>query len=171
MLMSTLEILKYPDPRLREVAVPVEIFDADLHTFLDKMKEAMYAFDGIGLAATQVGIMKRIAVIDITQDCTGYTELINPTLYSSEGAALSKEGCLSIPQFRETITRHASIVVKAFDRYGKEFSFTAEELLSFCVQHEIDHLNGVLFIDHLSPIKKQFFTKWVKKQQELETTK
>lgn len=162
--MSTLEILIYPDPRLREKAEPVTAFDQELHSFLDSMKETMYAADGIGLAATQVGMMKRIAVIDTTPDGTGYRELINPEILRAEGSAQSKEGCLSIPDFRETITRKGTVTVRAFDRNGKQYEFEAEELLAYCVQHEIDHLDGILFVDRLTPLKKQIFAKWVKKQ-------
>lgn len=163
--MGSLEILKYPDPRLKETAKPVTKFDDALHKLLDQMKQTMYEADGIGLAATQVGIMQRIAVIDVSTDGTGYLELVNPEIIESSGKAPSKEGCLSIPEFRETISRKKTVRVRAQDRSGAPFEFTGEEILSFCAQHEIDHLNGILFIDHLSGLKKQLFLRWFKKQE------
>lgn len=163
-LMSSLEIITYPDPRLKQAAEKVTKFDSELHKFLDQMKQSMYEAEGIGLAATQVGVMQRIAVIDVSTDGTGYMELINPEIIESSGKVPSKEGCLSIPDFRETIQRKAKVKVRAQDRNGAFFEFEAEDILSFCSQHEIDHLNGILFVDYLSGLKKQLFLRWLKKQ-------
>ncbi len=162
--MSSLEILLYPDPRLKEVAHPVTEFNEELHKFIDRMKVSMYEAEGIGLAATQVGFMKRVAVIDTSSDGSGYMELINPEIIASSGTAPSKEGCLSIPEYRETISRRKTVTVRAYDRFGAPFEFTGEDILSFCAQHEIDHLNGKLFIDYLTGLKKELFLRWFKKQ-------
>jgi peptide deformylase len=161
--MAILPIITYPDPRLKEKAAEVTDFDSSLHSFLDDMIQTMYHADGIGLAATQVAVMKRVAVIDVSEERNSPIELINPIITARSGKVTSKEGCLSIPDFRETITRAESVSVSAVDRHGKPFSFDATELLSFCVQHEIDHLDGVLFVDHLSNLKKQLFLRWAKK--------
>ena len=162
--MALLDIITYPDPRLKEVAQPVTEFNQKLHIFLDDMLETMYHAEGVGLAATQVARMIRVAVIDVSESRNEPLELINPEIIAKKGKVDSKEGCLSIPDFRDTITRAAEVSVKAFDRHGKPIEFEASELFSFCVQHELDHLNGVLFVDHLSQLKKRFFQKWCLKQ-------
>jgi peptide deformylase len=164
--MALLDILIYPDPRLKQVAQPVTSFDATLHRFLDDLKETMYYADGVGLAATQVGTMTRVAVIDTSDERNQPIELINPRIVARQGKIDSREGCLSIPDFRETITRSARVHVHALDRFGKPFEFEAEELLAYCVQHELDHLDGILFVDHLSNLKKQIFLKWLQKQEQ-----
>lgn len=161
--MTILDIITYPDPRLKQVAEPITTFDSALHAFLDDMKDTMYHAEGVGLAATQVAVMTRVVVIDVSNERDRPLELINPEIISSHGKIPSKEGCLSIPDFRETIVRAEKIKVRAHDRFGAPFEFEAEELLSFCVQHEIDHLNGVLFVDRLSNIKKGLFLKWLNK--------
>lgn len=165
-MIGALEILLYPDPRLKIIAEPVTVFDASLHSFLENMKSTMYAARGIGLAATQVADTRRIFVMDTSEDGSGYLELINPEIIFSEGKAPSKEGCLSIPDYRETISRKAHVKVRAQDREGKYFELEATELTSFCIQHELDHLNGILFVDHLRGLKKQLFLKWAKRQME-----
>ena len=164
--MASLEILKYPDPRLKEVAAAVDQFDAKLHKFLDDMRDTMYLADGIGLASTQVGEMIRAVVIDVTREEGGCMDLINPEIIHAEGKATSEEGCLSIPGYRDTIKRSAVVRVKALDRFGKPVEFEADGLLAFCVQHEIDHLNGILFVDHLSRLKREIFRRWLKKQHD-----
>ena len=164
--MTILDIITYPDPRLKQVAAPVTTFDKPLHTFLDDMKETMYNADGVGLAATQVAVMQRVAVIDVSGEGNSPIELINPEIISKTGKVSSKEGCLSIPEFRDTIQRAEKITVRALDRFGHPFEFEGEELLSFCVQHEIDHLDGILFVDHLSILKKKLFLKWASKQNQ-----
>ena len=164
--MALLDIITYPDPRLKQVAAPVTSFDSKLHTFLDNMKETMYHAEGVGLAATQVATMMRVAVIDTSDERDQPMELINPEILFRKGKVDSKEGCLSIPDFRETIVRSAHVRVRALDRFGQPFEFEAEELLAYCVQHEIDHLDGILFVDHLSNLKKQLFQKWLIKQEQ-----
>jgi peptide deformylase len=164
--MALLDILIYPHPLLKEVALPVTVFDKALHSFLDDLKETMYYADGVGLAATQVGKMIRVAVIDTSDERNQPIELINPKIVIRQGKIDSREGCLSIPDFRETITRSSKVHVHAVDRFGKPFEFEAEELLSYCVQHEIDHLDGILFVDHLSNLKKRLFVKWLSKQEQ-----
>lgn len=163
--MASLEILKYPDPVLREVSKDVTEFDDALHSFIKDLEDTMYSANGIGLASPQVGVLKRIIVIDISRDGTDRYDLINPKILSRTGKATSEEGCLSIPDYRDTIPRASDVVVGALDRYGKEVEIHASGLLAYCLQHEIDHLNGVLFIDHLSRLKRELFKRWLKKQQ------
>lgn len=162
--MALLPIRIYPDPVLKTKALPIERFDATLHRLLDDMAETMYEAPGIGLAAPQVGVLQRVVVADISEDKEGLIELINPVIVASSGEAISEEGCLSIPDYRDSIKRNAQIEVVAFDRNGKEFKLEADDLFSFCLQHEIDHLDGILFTDRLSYLKKQLFKKWLKKQ-------
>lgn len=162
--MALREIVIYPDPRLREVAQPVTTFDANLHTLLSDMAETMYVSKGIGLAAPQVGVLQRVAVVDVSAEETHLIELINPEIVSATGETPSEEGCLSIPDYRDVISRSKSVVVKAQNRKGEPFELQASGLLAICLQHEIDHLNGVLFIDKLSRLKKEMFKKWLKKQ-------
>ncbi|NDC36898.1 MAG: peptide deformylase [Proteobacteria bacterium] len=161
--MAVREIVTFPAPILRSKTELVQHFTPELHTLLDDMQQTMYSAHGIGLAAPQVGIGLRVAVIDTSEDRSAYLELVNPQIVSKEGEVPSEEGCLSIPDYRETITRHARVTVRAQDRHGKEFEFTAGELLGICAQHEIDHLEGVLFIDHMSRLKRALFNKWLKK--------
>lgn len=168
--MGSLKIRIYPDPILRQPAQPVTQFDGELHALLDQMRDTMYEADGIGLAAPQIGISKQIAVIDTERDGASYLELINPRIELSPEKTTSEEGCLSIPGYREKISRSQTIIVHAKDRHGNEYTFTGDGLLSFCAQHEIDHLNGILFIDYLAGLKKQLFQNWLKKQGSLETS-
>lgn len=161
--MAVREIVTYPAPILRQKTALVTEFNSALHTLLDDMQQTMYVARGIGLAAPQVGVGLRVAVIDTSEDKSEYLELINPQIIAREGEISSEEGCLSIPDYRETISRFAKITVRALDRKGQEFEFTSEELLGICAQHEIDHLDGVLFIDHMSRLKRGLFNKWLKK--------
>jgi peptide deformylase len=161
--MATLQIKIYPDPILKQVAVEENSFDAKLHKLLDDMKDTMYAEDGIGLAAPQIGVSRRIAVIDVSPDRNEPLELVNPEILTQEGKTSSEEGCLSIPDFRESITRFTNITVSAQDRHGKTFEIAADGILAICMQHEIDHLDGVLFVDHLSRLKRELFRRWHKK--------
>jgi peptide deformylase len=162
--MATLELRYYPDEVLREDCNPVEGFDEQLAAFLDNMVETMYAENGIGLAAPQVGVTQRITVIDVSPDQDSPIELVNPTITHSEGSVVSEEGCLSIPEFRESVKRKERVVVEAFDRLGTAFTLEADGLLAICIQHELDHLDGVLFVDHLSRLKRELFKRWYKKQ-------
>lgn len=142
--MSLRVIVKHPDPILREVSVPVKNINANIHKLLDDMTETMYAANGVGLAAPQVGINKRVVVIDAGE---GIIELINPEILAMDGEQIGPEGCLSIPGLTGEVKRAQKCKVKALDREGNEFVMEGEGLLSRAFQHEIDHLNGVLFID------------------------
>ncbi len=163
--MTKRRVATYPDPVLREKCEKVTAFDQDLVDLVEDMKETMYKDIGIGLAAPQVSVKKRIVVIDTSEDGSKPVALINPEIIEKSGEIRSDEGCLSIPGFRDSVTRSRKILVRAQDEYGKEFEIEAEELLSCCLQHEIDHLDGILFIDHLSRIKKEMFKRWLKKQE------
>lgn len=163
--MNILEIRIFPDPLLKEVSIEVSKFDRELHDLLDKMKATMYAANGIGLASPQVGILKRVAVIDVSDERNQPLELINPEIISKEGSVTSEEGCLSIPEYRDTVKRNERIRVKASDRFGKVSELEADGLLAICIQHEIDHLDGILFIDRLSRLKRELFKRWVKKHE------
>ena len=153
--MSVLQVLHIPDERLRKVAKPVEEVNAEIRRIVDDMFETMYAEKGIGLAATQVDIHQRIIVIDVSENRDERLVLINPELLEKSGETGIEEGCLSIPGFRALVPRKEKVTVKALDRHGKEFTLDADGLLAICIQHEIDHLNGILFVDYLSPLKRQ----------------
>ena len=153
--MALLNILKYPDPRLHTVAKPVadDEFDATLLKLIEDMTETMYEADGVGLAATQVNVHKRIFVLDVSETRDDLQVFINPVITPLEGICQSQEGCLSVPGIYETVERAQKIHVQAKDQYGKVFSLEAEGLLSRCLQHETDHLNGKVFIEKLSQLK------------------
>lgn len=153
--MSVLQVLHFPDERLRKVAAPVKEVNADIQRIVDDMFETMYAEEGIGLAATQVDIHQRIIVIDVSESREERLVLINPELLEKSGETGIEEGCLSIPEQRTFVPRAERIKVRALDREGKSFELEASELLAICIQHEIDHLEGKLFIDYLSPLKRQ----------------
>lgn len=166
--MAILEILTYPDERLRKKAAPVVQVDDEVRKLADDMAETMYG-DGIGLAATQVGVMKRVIVIDVT-----YTEgkpnllvLINPALISKVGSCVSEEGCLSLPAVREEVERAEQVVVRALGRDGETLEVKADGLLATAIQHEIDHLDGILLIDHLSFLKKRMIARELKKRKQM----
>jgi peptide deformylase len=155
--MALLTILEFPDSRLRTIAQPVapaEI-DADLRRLIDDMFETMYAAPGIGLAATQVDVHKRLLVIDISEDKSAPLCLINPEILQKTGSATAEEGCLSVPEIYEPVERAEQIRVRALDRNGKTIEFEAQGLLAVCIQHEMDHLEGKLFVDYLSVLKRQ----------------
>jgi peptide deformylase len=166
--MSVLNIRIYPDPILKEPALPVEKFDAELNKLLDDMYQTMLAANGIGLAAPQIGVSKQIAVIDVSEERDQRLELINPKIIWEDGKVPSEEGCLSIPGYRDKLKRSEEIIVQAKDRNGKDIEIKADELLAICMQHEIDHLNGILFIDRLSRLKRELFKRWFKKSQAAE---
>lgn len=163
--MEPLEIVTYPNPILRSPAAEVNEFGQQLHNLLDSMARTMYLANGIGLAAPQVNVSIRAAVIDISESRSELIKLINPRVVSHSGKVSSEEGCLSIPNYRDTITRHEAVVVEAQDEHGKDLKLTAEGLLAICLQHEIDHLDGILFIDRLSRLKRELFQAWLKRQQ------
>lgn len=168
--MATLEILQYPDERLRWRAAPVERVDERLRRLVDDMLETMYAAPGIGLAATQIGIDERVAVIDTSEHRDAPLVLVNPEIVARDGSAESEEGCLSIPGVFEKVRRAERVTVRALDRDGEPFERTVDGLLAVCVQHEIDHLDGRLFIDHLSLLKRQRINKRLAKQRRRDAT-
>ncbi|MCG8316898.1 MAG: peptide deformylase [Pseudomonadales bacterium] len=153
--MALLDILEFPDPRLRTVAKPVTQVDDGIRKLVDDMLETMYDAPGIGLAATQINVHKRIIVIDVSEDKSEPMVLINPEFDVIEGEQEYDEGCLSVPGYYETVTRAEKILLKALDRDGNPYEKECERLLSVCVQHEIDHLNGKLFVDHISKLKRE----------------
>ena len=161
--MALLEILHYPDKRLRTVAAPVDEFDDSVRTLVDDMFETMYAAPGIGLAATQVDVHKRVIVMDLSAEKNEPLCLINPEIISSEGVEQTEEGCLSVPDIFETVERAERVVVRAWDKNGKEFTLEADGLLAVCIQHEMDHLLGNLFVDYLSPLKQMRVKKKIQK--------
>jgi peptide deformylase len=152
--MPVLTILEYPDARLRKKALPVQAVDEIITAFVDDMLETMYAAPGIGLAATQVNVHKRIVVIDVSEEKNTPLCFINPEIKEKTGTEEMEEGCLSVPGIFEKVTRAASIRVQALDRQGRPFEMEVDGLLAVCIQHEIDHLEGKLFVDHLSSIKR-----------------
>lgn len=153
--MALLDILEFPDPRLRTVAKPVTQVDDGIRKLVDDMLETMYEAPGIGLAATQINVHKRIIVIDVSEDKSEPMVLINPEFDVIEGEQEYDEGCLSVPGYYETVTRAEKILLKALDKDGNPYEKECEGLLSVCVQHEIDHLNGKLFVDHISKLKRE----------------
>ena len=161
--MSLREILIYPDERLREIARPVDSFEPALAELVDDMFETMYEERGIGLAATQIDEHRRLFVADVSEDRSGALAFVNPEILAREGAIESEEGCLSIPGINETIERAERIRVRAQDAKGKTFEQDLEGLIAICFQHELDHLEGRLFIDYLSPLKQQRIRKKMQK--------
>ena len=153
--MALLPILEFPDPRLRKVASPVTVFDAKLSSLIQDMFETMYEAKGIGLAATQVNVHKQLLVIDVSENRENPLVFINPQIeVIDDEPSLYDEGCLSVPGFYETVSRPKAIRVRALDPQGKDFELETDGILSTCVQHEVDHLNGKLFVDYLSALKR-----------------
>ncbi len=152
--MALLPILHYPDPRLHTRATPVGNVDDEIRRLVDDMAQTMRAAVGIGLAATQVNVHKRVIVLDVSEDQQHLQVFINPRLVSSEGSVEREEGCLSVPGIYDQVTRAESIVVEALDRDGKLFTLRAEGLLATCIQHEMDHLEGKVFVEYLSQLKQ-----------------
>ena len=163
--MAKLTILEFPDPRLRTKAVPVETVDAELNALIDDMFETMYAAPGIGLAATQVNVHRRLLVADVSQDRSAPHALINPVIIEKDGVTATEEGCLSVPGYYEEVERAEHIRVRFLDRSGDEQEMEAEGLLAVCIQHEMDHLDGKLFVDYLSEAKRQRIRKRLVKDQ------
>lgn len=163
--MAQLEILEFPDPRLRKVAEPVTEVNDDIRQLCANMLETMYAAPGIGLAATQVNVHKRLLVCDVSEKGDSPMVFINPEIeLQSEDLSAYDEGCLSVPGYFEQVSRPSKVVVKALNEKGEAFEMELEGLLSTCVQHEIDHLNGKLFVDYISPIKRQRIRTKLEKQ-------
>jgi peptide deformylase len=162
--MAVLKILHFPDPRLRRRATPVIEVDDETRQLIDNMFATMYQSDGVGLAATQVNVLKRVVVIDVSPDAKQPLVLINPQILARQGEAVMSEGCLSVPGVREKVTRAETIRFQAIDRDGELFEQDADGLLAVCIQHEIDHLDGKLFVDYLSGLKRQRIRKQLEKQ-------
>ncbi|HWK72639.1 MAG TPA: peptide deformylase [Povalibacter sp.] len=163
--MALLPILEFPDPRLRTRAEPVAEVDAALRKLIDDMFQTMYAAPGIGLAATQVNVHKRVLVIDLSESRKEPLALVNPEILERDGVEETEEGCLSVPGVYDKVTRAERIRVRALDRDGKRIEFEAEGLLAVCIQHEIDHLDGKLFVDYLSDLKRTRIRKKLEKER------
>ena len=167
--MAILNILEFPDPRLRTLAQPVDVVDDALRQLIDDMFETMYAAPGIGLAATQVNVHKRVVVMDLSEEQNEPRVFINPELEPlSDDLAPYQEGCLSVPGFYESVDRPLRIRIRALNRDGQPFEEIAEGLLAVCIQHECDHLNGKLFVDYLSSLKRDRIKKKLEKQHRLQ---
>ena len=165
--MSILPILEYPDKRLRTIASPIDAADLPMDAFIDDMFHTMYEAPGIGLAATQVNFHKQLIILDISEDNSQPMVFINPRIISQDGSQVYKEGCLSLPGIYADVKRFNHITLQALDRNGKEISIEAEGLLAVCIQHEMDHLVGKVFVDHLSPLKRSLAEKKLAKQRKL----
>jgi peptide deformylase len=152
--MALLRILRYPDPRLHKKAAAIDVVDAGIRKLAADMAETMYAAPGVGLAATQVDVHKRLVVIDVSEDKNDLQVFINPEIVSREGECEAEEGCLSVPGIYELVTRAAKVKVRALNLEGEPFELEADELLAVCVQHEIDHLDGKVFVEYLSRLKQ-----------------
>jgi len=163
--MTQLTILEYPDPRLRNKALPVTRVDAAVRKLMDDMLETMYASRGIGLAATQVNAPQRVVVMDVSEGKDQPMYFANPEIIRSSGRQPREEGCLSVPGIYEKVERAESIVVRALGRDGKPFEMAADGLLGVCIQHEIDHLDGKLFVDYLSELKRQLIRRRLQKER------
>lgn len=163
--MALLQILEFPDPRLRTRAQSVTQVDAALRMLVDDMFETMYAAPGIGLAATQVNVAKRVLVIDVSEQRNRPLVLINPTILAREGVEETEEGCLSVPGVFDKVTRAEKIQVRALDRDGKPLELAVDGLLAVCIQHEIDHLDGKLFVDYLSELKRTRIRRKLEKER------
>ncbi|KEA51197.1 peptide deformylase [Mangrovibacter sp. MFB070] len=165
--MSVLQILHFPDERLRTIAEPVKEVNAEIQRIVDDMFETMYAEEGIGLAATQVDIHQRIIVIDVSENRDEQLVLINPELLEKSGDTGIEEGCLSIPEQRALVPRAETVKVRALNRDGQAFELETDGLLAICIQHEMDHLVGKLFVDYLSPLKRQRIRQKLEKMSRL----
>ena len=163
--MAKLKILEFPDPRLRTKATPVEVVDDALRAFIGDMFETMYEAQGIGLAATQVDVHKRLLITDVSPDKSQPHVFINPEILEKDGVTASDEGCLSVPGYYEEVERAEHIRVRYLDRDGEQQEMEAEDLLAICIQHEIDHLDGKLFVDYLSDAKRQRIRKKLEKDR------
>jgi peptide deformylase len=163
--MAILEILQYPDPRLHLPAVRVEKIDAATQRLVSDMAESMYAAEGVGLAATQVNVHQQVIVIDVSPDHSDLRVFINPEIIRREGLSLNQEGCLSVPGIYENVERADSVTVTALDEKGSRFTLNASGLLATCIQHEMDHLQGKVFVEHLSELKQNRIRAKLKKRQ------
>lgn len=169
--MSILTILEFPDERLRKKAEKVQAVDDSIRQLVDDMFETMYESRGVGLAATQVNVHRRVIVMDISEEKNDPLCLINPEIVEKDGIEESEEGCLSVPGFFEKVRRAEHVRVRALNRNGQLFELEARDLLAVCIQHEMDHLDGKLFVDYLSPLKRQRIKKKLEKIHKMETSK
>lgn len=165
--MALRTILHYPDPRLRQVAKPVETVDDEVRRLVDDMAETMYAAPGIGLAAIQINVAQRVVVIDVSETRSQLQVFINPQILERDGTQVFEEGCLSVPGIFDEVERAKHIRVRALDRDGQAFELEADGLLATCIQHEIDHLDGKVFVDYLSRLKQSRIRKKLEKQERL----
>jgi peptide deformylase len=165
--MALLKILEYPDPRLKRVAAPVTAVTPEIRALVRDMAETMYAAPGIGLAATQVDVHKRVIVMDLSEARDELRVFINPELVTAAGEVESEEGCLSLPGYYDRVERAASIRVRALDAEGQPFELDADGMLAVCIQHEMDHLIGKVFVDRLSPLKRARYAARARKKQRL----
>jgi len=165
--MALLTILEYPDPRLRKVAAPVAAVTPEIQKLVRDMAETMYAAPGIGLAATQVDVHKRVIVMDLSEARDELRVFINPELLFAAGEAEHEEGCLSVPGYYDKVIRAATVRVRAQDEHGNPFEHDADGMLAVCIQHEMDHLIGKVFVDHLSPLKRARLAARARKKQRL----
>jgi peptide deformylase len=165
--MALLPILEYPDPRLKKVAAPVTAFTPEIVTLVRDMAETMYAAPGVGLAATQVDVHKRVVIVDISDERNDLLVLVNPELVAADGEVECEEGCLSVPGYYDRVVRAARVTVRARDARGEAFERAAEGLLAVCIQHEMDHLVGKVFVDYLSPLKRLRLKNKQRKKQRL----
>ena len=163
--MALLPILHYPDPRLHTVASPVTSVDESIRKLINDMAETMYAAPGVGLAATQVDVHKRVLIIDISDTRDHLQAFVNPEIIERSGEAETEEGCLSVPGIFDRVTRAERVTVRALDRHGEPFTLQAEGLLAVCIQHEVDHLEGKVFVEYLSRLKQHRIAAKMKKQQ------
>jgi peptide deformylase len=165
--MALLPILEYPDPRLKKVATPVTAFTPEIVKLVRDMADTMYAAPGVGLAATQVDVHKQIIVIDTSETKDDLLVLVNPEIVAAEGESECEEGCLSVPGYYDTVTRAARITVRARNERGEPIERTADGLLAVCIQHEMDHLIGKVFVDYLSPLKRARLAAKQRKKQRM----
>ncbi|MGH8714389.1 MAG: peptide deformylase [Casimicrobiaceae bacterium] len=165
--MMVLDILEYPDPRLRKVAAPVAAITPEIRKLVRDLADTMYSAPGVGLAATQVDVHKRVIVIDISDPRNDLRVFINPAIVGAEGEAEAEEGCLSVPGYYDSVKRAARITVQAQDERGEPFELTTDGMLAVCIQHEMDHLVGKVFVDYLSPLKRARLAAKLKKKQRL----
>jgi peptide deformylase len=168
--MAILNILEYPDERLRVRAKPVETVDDTIRRLIDDMLETMYVAPGVGLAAPQVNVARQLIVMDISEEKNAPLVFINPEILARDGEEESEEGCLSLPGIFEKVRRAATVTVRALDRDGKLFEMESDKLLAVCIQHEMDHLDGKLFVDHLSSLKRQRARKKLEKARREQAT-
>jgi peptide deformylase len=168
--MTKLVILEYPDPRLRKKAAPVAQVDDALRQFIDNLLDTMYSANGVGLAATQVDVHQRVIVLDVSETRDQPLVLINPELLSKDGEGPGEEGCLSLPGIYDKLTRATHIRVRALGRDGQPFEMDAEGLLAVCIQHEMDHLEGKLFVDYLSELKRTLIRRRLEKERKQRST-